>query len=317
MSNIFYKYNQETLNYERVYPSLKQRIWVVFRQLLIGILIGTGLFALAFYYFDSPREQQLKKENKLILAQYQVLSRRIDENEKILTDLQGRDENLYRSFFNAEPVPASIRQLGVGGVNRYEELLNIPNSKLVIETTRKLDLMTRKMYVQSNSYDELVELAKTKEERIKHIPSIQPLKGINKNRMSSGFGMRMHPVYGNLRFHSGIDFNVEIGTPIYATGDGVVESAKYNGGYGNCVVIDHGFGYKSLYGHCKDLLVRPGQKVTRGEQIATVGMTGTTSGPHVHYEVHVKNQPDNPAKYFFMDLDPKEYEEIMELSDTQ
>lgn len=317
MSNIFYRYNPQTLNYERVFPSWSQRIWAIFRQLLIGIFIGVSLFATAFYSFDSPREQQLKKENKLILTQYQVLSKRIDENEKILTDLQSRDDGLYRILFNAEPIPASIRKPGIGGTNRYETLLNLSNSKLVIETTHKLDMMTRELYVQSNSYDELVELIKTKEERIKHVPSMYPLKNKDRKRLSSGFGMRVHPIRGGLRFHSGIDLTAEIGTAIYATGDGVVDAAEYNSGYGNCVTIDHGFGYKSLYGHCKEMLVKPGQKIVRGQKIATVGMSGVTSGPHLHYEVRVKNQPDNPAKYFFMDLSPEEYEEVLRLSENQ
>ncbi|MDR1436818.1 MAG: M23 family metallopeptidase [Candidatus Symbiothrix sp.] len=316
MSNIFYRYNSQTLNYERVYLSWKQRVWVIFRQLLIGILIGSGLFATAFYAFDSPREQQLKKENKLILAQYNVLSKRIDENEKVLKDLQNRDDGLYRALFNADPIPNDIRHPGVGGTNRYEALLDLPNSKLVIETTHKLEMMSRELYVQSNSYDELVELVKTKEERIKHIPSIRPLKNGDWKRLSSGYGMRMHPTLGTLRRHTGVDFSADLGTPIYATGDGVVEAAEYNSGYGNCITVDHGFGYKSLYGHCKEMLVKPGQKIVRGQKVATVGMTGITSGPHVHYEVRVKNQPDNPAKYFFMDLSPEEFEKMLEVSES-
>jgi murein DD-endopeptidase MepM/ murein hydrolase activator NlpD len=317
MSNIYYRYDSQTLNYERVFLSWKQRIWVVCRQLLIGGLIGAGLFAIAFYYFDSPREQQLKKENKLILAQYQVLSKRIDENQKVLNDLQSRDDGLYRAFFNADPVPEAIRRPGIGGTDRYEALMNLPNSELVIETTYRLDLMTRELYVQSNSYDELIELIKTKEERVKHTPAIRPLRLKDRKRLTSGFGPRVHPISGTIRFHSGVDLTAEIGTPIYATGDGVVESTNYNSGYGNCVVIDHGFGYKTLYGHCKDMVVRPGQKVVRGQQIATVGMTGSTTGPHVHYEVIVKGQHDNPTKYFFLDSSPEEYEEIMESSENQ
>jgi len=317
MSNIFYRYNPQTLNYERVFPSRQQRIWSICRQLLIGIVIGGCLFAVVTYAFDSPSEQQLKKENKLLLTQYQVLSKRIDENQRVLVELQNRDDDLYRALFNAEPIPSSIRRPGVGGTDRYEALLHIPNSELVIETTRKLDMMTRQLYVQSNSYDEIAQLVKLKEDRIKHIPSVLPVNKKDLKRIGSGFGMRMHPIYGNLRMHTGIDLNGDIGTPIYATGDGVVESSRYNSGYGNCVVIDHGFGYKSLYGHCKDLLVRPGQKVTRGQKIATIGMTGATTGPHLHYEVLVKGVYDNPAKYFFMDLNPEEFEEVLTISENQ
>ncbi|MDR0864083.1 MAG: M23 family metallopeptidase [Candidatus Symbiothrix sp.] len=311
MSTVFYKYNPHTLNYERVYPSVKQRVWTVFRQLAIGILIGIILFAVTDHYFDSPMNQQLKKENKLLLTQYQILSKRIDVNEKVMEELQQRDDDLYRVMFNVDPIPSSIRKPGVGGVNRYEHLLTLHNSDLIISTTAKLDMMTKQLYVQSNSYDELTELIKTKEERVKNIPSIMPLAAKQKKGISSGFGMRIHPIYGNARMHTGIDLNADPGTPIYATGNGVVESAGWDSGYGNAVVIDHGFGYKTRYGHCKEMKVRPGQKVIRGQKIATVGSTGAATGPHVHYEVIVRDKYDNPAKYFFMDLDPKEYEQML------
>ncbi|MDR1526391.1 MAG: peptidoglycan DD-metalloendopeptidase family protein [Dysgonamonadaceae bacterium] len=311
MNKIFYKYNPHTLSYERVYPSAKQRVLVVFRQLFIGILMGGGMLAVTFYAFDSPKEQQLKKDNKLLLTQYQLLSKRIDENEKILSELQRRDDDFYRVMFNVDPIPSSVRKPGVGGTNRYEHLLTVPNAHWVIATTAKLDMMTKQLYVQSNSYDELAGLIKTKEERIKNIPAIMPLSAKQKKGTSSGFGMRLHPIYGNLRMHTGIDLNANVGTPIYATGGGVVESADWKGGYGYAVVIDHGFGYKTLYGHCNKMIVRPGQKVVRGQEIAKVGTTGDATGPHVHYEVLVKGEPDNPAKYFFMDLTPEEYAQML------
>ncbi|MDR2682604.1 MAG: M23 family metallopeptidase [Dysgonamonadaceae bacterium] len=311
MSKIFYKYNPHTLSYERVYLSAKQRIWLVFRQLFIGILIGGGMLAVMLYTFDSPKEKQLKKDTKLLLTQYQLLSKRIDENEKILVELQRRDDDFYRVMFNANPIPSSVRNPGVGGTNRYEYLLTVPNSSLVIATTAKLDRMTKQLYVQSNSYDELKELIKSKEERVRNVPAIRPLSAKQMKGISSGFGMRLHPIYGNRRMHTGIDLNANTGSPIYATGGGVVESAGWEGGYGYAVVIDHGFGYKTLYGHCSKMLVRPGQKVVRGQEIAKVGITGDATGPHVHYEVIVKGQPDNPAKYFFMDLTPEEYAQML------
>ena len=311
MSNIFYKYNPQTLSYERVFPSLKQRILIVCRHLLTGIVIGGILFGITFIYLDSPQEQQLRKENKLLLTQYQLLSKRIEANELILQELQHRDDDLYRIMFNADPIPASIRRPGIGGTNRYEKLLNMPNSDLVISTTAKLDMMTKQLYVQSNSYDELAELIKSKEERVKNVPSIMPLSAKQMKGISSGYGVRIHPVYGDARMHTGVDMSAAIGTPIYATGNGTVESATWNGGYGNTVIINHGFGYKTLYSHCKQMLVKPGQKVVRGEKIATVGATGTATGPHVHYEVLVRGKHDNPAKYFFMDLTPDEYEQML------
>jgi murein DD-endopeptidase MepM/ murein hydrolase activator NlpD len=315
MGKTSYHFDPHTLTYEEVKRSIGQKIWAVLKQLIIGVGIGVVLFVIAFYIVDSPREQRLKKENKLLVAQYGVLSHRIDEYQKVLDDLQQRDDQLYRAIFNADPIPASIRRPGFGGTNRYEHLLDIPNSELVISTTKKLDIMTKEMYVQSNSYDELIGLIKQKEQRMNNIPAIRPLSGKDLKGVSSGFGMRIHPIFGDLRMHTGIDLNAEGGSPIYATGNGTVESAGWEGGYGNCVVIDHGFGFKSLYGHCKEMLVRPGQKVSRGQKIATVGMTGVASGNHVHYEVLVKNKCDNPAKYFFMDLSPEEYSEMLYIAE--
>jgi hypothetical protein len=315
MGKASYHFNRQTLTYEKVHYSIGQKIWVALRHTSIGIGIGVILFVFSTYIMDSPREQQLKKENKLLLAQYGVLSHRIDECQKVLDDLQERDDHLYRATFNAEPIPMSIRRPGFGGTNRYEHLLDIPNSKLVVSTTQKLDIMAKAMYVQSNSYDELIELIKQKEQRMNNIPAIRPLSGKDMKGISSGFGMRTHPIFGDLRMHTGIDLNAEGGSPIYSTGNGTVESSGWEGGYGNCVVIDHGFGFQSLYGHCKELLVKPGEKVKRGQKIATVGMTGIASGNHVHYEVRVKGRYDNPAKYFFMDLSPGEYSEMMYIAE--
>jgi murein DD-endopeptidase MepM/ murein hydrolase activator NlpD len=317
MSKIFFQYNPKTLTYERVYVSVGQRILIVFRQLIIGIVMGLILFGIAIYSFDSPRERQLKKENKLLLTQYEVLKKRISENEKILSDLQQRDNLLYRAIFNADPIPESIRKPGFGGTNRYENLMDMPNSDLVISTTQNLDIMTKELYVQSNSYDELMGLIKNKDLRMKSIPAIVPISVKDFKQYSSGFGMRVHPIFGDRRMHTGIDISADSGSPIYAAGDGVVESTGWEGGYGNMVTINHGFGFESRYAHCKEILVKPGQKIVRGQKIATVGMTGDATGNHLHYEVLVKGQFDNPAKYFFMGLSPKDYSEVLYISENR
>jgi murein DD-endopeptidase MepM/ murein hydrolase activator NlpD len=315
MSKIFFQYNPKTLTYERVYVSISQRILIVFRQLIIGIGMGAILFGIATYAFDSPHERQLKKENKLLLTQYDVLNKRVGEDEKILSDLQHRDNSLYRAVFNADPIPEDVRKQGFGGTNRYETLMDMPNSDLIISTTRNLDIMTKELYVQSNSYDELMGLVKSKDQRMKSIPAIVPISVKDFKQYSSGFGMRLHPIFGDWRMHTGLDISADAGSPIYATGNGVVESASWDSGYGNAVVIDHGFGFESRYGHCKEMLVKPGQKVVRGQEIATVGMTGDASGNHVHYEVIVKGKFDNPAKYFFLGLSPKDYSEVLHISE--
>ena len=316
MRKVYYLYNPHTLNYERVYPSWKERLWIVFRHLLVGILIGAGLFAFTFYYFDSPQEKQLKKENRLVQAQYEILSRRLDDNQKVLNDLQQRDDNLYRAIFNADPIPNSIRRPGYGGTNRYEKLMDMPNSELIISTTRKTDMISKQLYVQSLSYDEIVEMIANQKERLQCIPAIQPVANKDLTKMASGYGMRIDPIYGNPKFHAGMDFAAKLGTDIYATGDGVVELAEWYSGYGNCVIVNHGYGYKTLYGHCDKLLVQQGQKVKRGEVIAKLGNTGKSTGPHLHYEVIVKGVHDNPAKYYYMDLTPEEYDKMIQIAEN-
>jgi len=316
MRKVYYLYNPQTLSYERVYPSWKQRLWSVFRHFFVGILIGVGVFAFATYYFDSPSEQQLKKENRLLHSQYEILSRRMGENQKVLNDLQLRDDNLYRAIFHAEPIPSSIRKPGYGGTNRYEKLMDMPNSELIISTTKKMDVMSKQLYVQSLSYDEVAEMISSQKDRARSIPAIQPIANKELTRIASGFGVRIDPVYGAPKFHEGMDFTAKTGTDIYATGDGTVEFAGWRSGYGNCAVINHGYGYQTLYGHCERLLVREGQKVVRGEVIAKLGSTGKSTGPHLHYEVIVKGIHDNPAKYYFMDLTPEEYDRMIQIAEN-
>ena len=316
MRKVFYFYNPQSLSYERVYPSWQQRLWVIFRNLFVGILVGAGVFAFAIYYFDSPLEQQLKKENRLLQSQYEVLSRRMNENQKILDDLQQRDDNLYRAIFHANPIPSSIRRPGYGGTNRYEKLMDMPNSDLVVSVTRKMDMLSKQLYVQSTSYDEVVEMILSQKERTRCIPAIQPIANKDLTRIASGFGTRIDPVYGHPKFHEGMDFTAKRGTDIYATGDGIVERAEWYSSYGNCIIINHGFGYQTLYGHCDKLLVKAGQKVTRGEVIAKLGNTGKSTGPHLHYEVIVRGVHDNPAKYYFMDLTPEEYESMIQIAEN-
>ena len=317
MRKVFYLYNPQTLSFDRVFPSWKQRLWSVFRHLLVGIFVGAGVFAFSMYYFGSPQAQQLKKENNLLQSQYEILSLRMRENQKVLTDLQERDDNLYRAIFHADPIPGSIRKPNYSGTNRYEKLMDMPNSDLVISTTQKMDAISKQLYVQSLSYDEVVEMIKTQKDRARCIPAIQPVANKDLTRIASGYGPRIDPVYGTYEFHEGMDFTAETGTDIYATGDGVVESAEWHSGYGNCVIINHGYNYKTLYGHCDRLLVSEGQKVKRGEVIAKVGSTGKSTGSHLHYEVIVNGVHDNPSKYYFLDLTPEEYDRMTHIADNR
>ena len=312
----YYLYNPNTLSYERVYPSAKDRFFGVLRHLSIGIVIGVGIFFIFSRTFDSPVESLLKKENKLLQTQYEVLSLRLNNALEVLDDIQQRDENLYRAIFQAESIPESVRKSGFGGTNRYEHLMNLSNPELVVSTTRKMDMLSKQLYVHSNSLDELITFAKNQEERSKCIPAIQPIANKDLKRTASGYGVRIDPIYRTPRFHSGMDFSAKVGTEVYATGDGVVTFAAWKQGYGNCLMINHGHGFQTLYGHLSKFRARVGQKVKRGEVIGEVGNTGKSTGPHLHYEVIVRGKYDNPSKYYYMDLTPEEYDRMIQIAEN-
>jgi len=313
--NVYYRYNPHTLTYERVYPSLGKKIFIITRNLIGGIIIGVvGYWVTTSFIIDSPKEVEQKKENRLIRAQFELLSKRMDEVSLVIKDIQQRDDNLYRAIFHADPIPSTIRNSGFGGVGRYDYLLELPNPDLIVQTTQKMDLLSKQIYIQSKSFDAIVEMAKQQKDRLLHIPSIQPVANKDLSKVASGYGMRIDPIYGTMRFHAGMDFAAKTGTDIYATGNGTVIYADWKQGYGKCIIIDHGFGYQTLYAHMDEYKARVGQKVIRGEKIGEVGNTGKSTGSHLHYEVHVKGRPDNPAKYYFMDLSPAEYDQMLQIA---
>lgn len=311
---IYYRYNPQTLTYDRIYPSMKDKFLTVFRHLISGIVVGIAAIIAFAYFIGTPWGEAQKKENKLLRAQYEVLSNRMDEVTNVLKDIQQRDDNLYRAIFHADPISPAIRNSGIGTPGRYDYLTDLSNPDLIIQTSKKMDYIGKQIYIQSNSFDEVLNMAKNQKDRLKHIPAIQPISDKYLRHMASGYGVRVDPIYGTARFHAGMDFSANIGTPVYATGDGTVILADWKQGYGKCVMIDHGYGYETLYAHLNEYNVRAGQKVTRGERIAEVGNTGKSTGPHLHYEVHVKGQPDNPAKYYFMDLSPAEYDKMLQIA---
>ena len=312
----YYLYNPNTLDYERVYPSAKDRLFSVLQHLSTGIAFGIATFFIMMHVIDSPQESQLRKENKLLQTQYEVLDLRLNNAMEILDDIQQRDENLYRAIFQAESIPESVRKSGFGGTNRYKHLMELCNAELVVSTTQKMDMLRKQLYIQSNSLEELIEIGKNQEERAKCIPAIQPISNKDLRQTASGYGMRIDPIYRTPRFHSGMDFSAKVGTDIYATGDGKVTMAGWKQGYGNCVMIDHGYGYQTLYGHMSKFKVRVGQKVKRGEVIGAVGNTGKSTGPHLHYEVIVRGRYDNPSKYYYMDLTPEEYDRMIQITEN-
>jgi murein DD-endopeptidase MepM/ murein hydrolase activator NlpD len=284
-------------------------------MLMPGLVVGLlGIF-LVYQFVDSPKEALLRRENKQLLVQYELLNKRLAELDRVMTDVRRRDDNIYRVIFEADPVPESMRRAGVGGINRYKDLDGFASSDLVIDTRKRLDQMSRQLVVQSRSLDEVAALVLRKQEMLASIPAIQPIPNEDLTQTAGGYGMRIHPIHKIPKFHAGMDFTAKQGTPIYATGDGRVTFADYaTNGYGRHVVIDHGFGYSTLYAHLSELKVRNGQKVKRGDVIGLVGNTGLSAGPHLHYEVHKNGQPVDPANYYFNDLTPEEYARMLELS---
>lgn len=280
-----------------------------------GLVFGAVVIVLAYNFMSSPREKVLKNELEQYKLQYKIMNDRMDKVQKVLEDVQDRDDNIYRVIFEAEPVPSEVRKAGFGGANRYEQLERLPNSSIVVNTAKRLDEITSQLVVQSKSYDEVFKMAKNKEKLIASIPAIQPVDFHDLRRIGSLFGYRTDPFYKVMKFHEGIDFTAAVGTPIYATGDGVISEAEYNsGGYGNKIIINHGYSYETVYAHLSKIKVKVGQRVKRGEIIGLMGNTGKSTAPHLHYEVHKAGISMNPIYFFFNDITPAEYQAMLELS---
>lgn len=306
-----YRFNADSLTYEKIEHSTKKIVLMALTYFVIFVTVGFIFMFTWLHFFPSARERALMDENAELRNQYDVLENKIGKAETVLEDIAQRDNNIYRVIFEAEPIPSEIRNAGFGGVNRYEELQSIPNMDLVVQTATRIDVLYKKMYIQSLSFDTIIKLSKNKKEMLKRIPSIQPLRNY---KFSSGFGYRIHPIYKTFKMHSGLDLTAPIGTKIYATGDGVVSESEYGRGYGKMVVINHGYSYQTVYGHMSKTLVQVGQKVSRGDVIGLVGNTGTSTGAHLHYEVRRNGMPVNPINYYLDDLSPKEFDELLQLS---
>lgn len=314
MRKVYYIYNPKTRTYDRIYPTMRQRVMSYLRRLFVGMGLGAGSFIVLLLIFGSPSEKDLRMENSRLQAQYHILSSRLDESLQVMKGLQQRDDNLYRVMMQADPVADALRTPSYNKTNRYEDLMELPSAKLVVNTTQKMDLLERQLYIQSKSFDEVLALCKKHDEMLECIPAIQPVSNKDLKQTASGYGTWIDPIYKTVKFHSGMDFSANVGTPVYATGNGVVRKAGWEGLYGNCIQIDHGFGYVTRYAHLSKIDVRVGQKVVRGETIGKVGTTGKSTGPHLHYEVMVKGQIVNPVNYYFMDLNADDYDRMVEIA---
>ena len=316
MRKVYYQYDASSRVYKRVFPTLRQRFFHFLGRLLSAALLGGLFFLLYWFLIDTPSIGSLMEQNSRLQSQYRLLSHKVDDALLVLGDIEERDDNLYRVLLEADPVPDAVRQSGYYGTNRYSELADMPLSELVISTSQKIDLLEKKLYVQSRSFNEVVELSREQDNKLACIPAIQPVSNKDLKRTASGYGYRSDPIYHVTTFHKGLDFACDTGTPVYATGNGVVTFASRQSGYGNMVVIDHGYGYVTRYAHLSKILVSKGQKVIRGEEIGAVGNTGKSTGPHLHYEVMIGENNVNPVNYYFMDLDADQYEEMIKLAEN-
>lgn len=320
MARIKYYYDTESCKYERVKVSTWDIITNFLGFLSVSLILSVGLFYVYNKYFESPEVSQLRKENNELKIYYDLLTKEMDQANKMLANLHERDDYVYRVIFEADPIPSSIRTAGVGGVNRYKELMDadLEREELIVETYQKIDKLKKQMYIQTKSYDEILDLAKNKEQLYASMPAIQPVSNLELKRLSSGFGLRTDPILKVQKMHYGVDFSAPKGTPVYATGDGVIEKVQTSfGGYGKNVLIDHGFGFQSFYAHLEKFEVRTGQKIKRGELIGYVGNTGKSTAPHLHYEVYKDGTKVNPVHYFYQDLNADEYEEILRLASIE
>jgi murein DD-endopeptidase MepM/ murein hydrolase activator NlpD len=315
MQKYKYKYNPRTVKYEKVKLTWKDKFFRFSTYFLATILIAIVYNLVFSIFFDTPKEKGLKRENKQLKLQYEILNKRFSLVEKTLEDLQQRDNSIYRVIFETDPIPHSVREAGFGGSDRYEKLKGYDNSTIVVKTAKRLDKLSKQLYVQSKSYDEIINLAKNNEDMLASIPAIMPISNKDLTRTASGYGWRIHPIYKIKKMHEGMDFTAPTGTEVYATGDGVVESVRSSlRGYGKRVVINHGYGYKTRYAHLNSFNVRRGQRVKRGDVIGYVGSTGLSTAPHLHYEVQKSGKKVNPVHYYFNDLTPKQYEKMIFIS---
>ncbi len=317
MAKVKYYYDSDTLSYRKI-EYKKGRKTKIFFLSLLGMILS-GFLLLIIYlnipYIETPREKALKRELSNMELQFELLNKKIVQAQTVLSEIETRDNAIYRVYFEANPISEEQRKAGFGGVNRYKNLEGFDNSNLIISTSKKIDVLTKQIVVQSKSLDEIAGLAEEKEKLLKAIPTIKPVKNEDLTRMASGYGYRSDPFTKARKFHRGMDFTAPRGTPVYATGNGVVKRAdRRSSGYGRHVRINHGFGYTSLYAHLYKYVVKRGQKVKRGDLIGFVGSTGRSQAPHLHYEIIKDGKRVNPLNFYYGNLSPQEFAELLKVA---
>ncbi len=317
MSKVKYYYDSETLSYRKIEPK-KGRKWGIAILSVLGMFLAAFVLLITYYSIpkiETPKEKKYRRELENMKLQYKMLNNKMDRQEKVLNEIADRDNTIYRLYFEAEPITEEQRKAGFGGVNRYNKFDGFENSELIKETNQRVDQIAKQITIQSKSLDEVATLAKEKEKLLAAIPAIQPVQNKDLKRMASGYGMRSDPFTKVRKMHRGMDFSAPRGTPIFATGDGVVTRAdNRSSGYGNHIRIEHGYGYKTLYGHLYKYNVRKGQKVKRGDVIGFVGSTGRSQAPHLHYEVFKDGKRINPINFYYGNLSAQEFATLLEKS---
>ncbi len=309
-----YYYNPATDDFERFYPSLKDRLrsWSVVAGL--SLAIGISIFALVYFVFADKSERELRDENAKLKSNYSLLEHRVESSMKVMDKIRNRDDNFYRVMMQMDPMSLGRRYAGFDYEKNYSALKGLNDDELIKRLEGKIDMFDRQLYSQSQSFDQLRAAASSRVDKTRHVPGVFPVSEEDRN-ISSGFGMRLDPLSGLRKFHSGIDFIAPEGTPVFAVADGTVALAERQGGYGNYIEISHGYNYSSNYAHLSEIEVEKGQKIKRGDLIGRIGSTGMSTEPHLHYEVRFKNEPQNPVNYFFLDLSPKDYAELMQTAE--
>ncbi len=321
MSKVKYYYDSETLSYRKV-ETKKRRVF--FRSLLF--LVASFCFGLVCFFFadmfiESPQLRKARGKVEYLELRLDEMQQDVNQLTTVIENVEERDNTIYRIYFDANPIPVEQRQAGFGGVNRYKEFEGQPSAQKIISLKESIDKLKKRTAIQSQSLEEIAVLAEDKEKLLSSIPAIQPVRNQDLTRMASGYGYRTDPFNKTRKFHYGMDFTAPRGTPVFATGDGVVERADANSsGYGNHIRIDHGFGYVSLYAHLRNVKpynVRPGQKVKRGDIIGYVGSTGRSQAPHLHYEVFKDDERINPINFYYGNLSPQEFNALLKKSQEE
>ncbi len=318
MAKVKYYYDSDTLSYRKIELRKRDRFRKMIVFLMASAMLGALMVLIMYQFIESPRQKVLKRELENMKLHYELLDKKMLQAQDVLGGIQKRDNNIYRTYFEANPIPEQQRKAGFGGINRYKSLEGFNNSEMIIDATKNLDILSKQLYVQSISLDEIIDLAKDKEKLLASMPAIQPVSKEDLTRMASGFGWRLDPFTKARKRHKGMDFTSPKGTPIYATGNGkVIRADSRATGYGKHIRIDHGFGYVTLYAHLSKYNVKKGKRVKRGDLIGYVGSTGRSQAPHLHYEVRYNRKQINPINYYYGDLSPEEFQEMLKIASQE